>query len=94
MPSWDFIAVPRLRLLALRFITDEYYMPLGVWVVREAIRKTMANAPIEFEQEEFMLKYARALVKKKFGYDADMLLSQSRLLREMRTQPRLGAWMS
>src|SRR3989344_1144721 len=29
--------------LALRFITDEYSMPLGVWVTREAARKTMSS---------------------------------------------------
>jgi len=79
-------------ILALRFITDEYYLPLGVWVVREAVRKAMSNTPIEFEEEEYMLKYARALIKKKFGYDADILLAKSKLMKEMKTQSSLRGW--
>jgi len=45
--------------LLLRFITGEYYAPLGVWVVREAVRKTMANKPLVFDSKELMLKYAQ-----------------------------------
>ena len=75
--------------LVLRFITDEYSMPLGVWLVREATRKALNNKPIEFSDKELMLKYARTLIKKKFNYNADNILKQSILLRDIKQQTKL-----
>jgi hypothetical protein len=80
--------------LALRFITGEYYVPLGVWVVREAVRKTMAERPIEFESRELILAFARKLVKKKFGYELDNILKNSVMLREMKSQTKLNMYFS
>ncbi len=75
--------------LALRFITSEYWAPLGVWVVREATRKSMSSKPIEFGSKELMLKYAKAFAKKKFSFDLDILLKESRLLDHIDRQKRL-----
>ncbi len=75
--------------LALRFITDEYTMPLGVWVTREAARKAMNEKPIEFSSRELMLEYARKLAKRKFGCDADYLLNSSKLLKNIKHQAKL-----
>lgn len=75
--------------LALRFITGEYAVPLGVWVVREAVRKTLSNKPIEFSSKELMLNYVNHLVKKKFNYSVETLLKESILLKKLRTQKKL-----
>ena len=75
--------------LTLRFITGEYAVPLGVWVVRESVRKALSFKPLEFGSEELMLKYAKHLVKKKFNYDLDMLLKESILLRKLKNQTKL-----
>ena len=75
--------------LALRFITDEYTMPLGVFVTREAARKAVKNKPIEFSSKELMLEYAKKLVKKKFNYNVDYLLNASRLLKNIKQQTKL-----
>ncbi len=69
--------------LVLRFITDEYKIPLGVWVVREAVRKALSNMALEFSDKELMLNYAKALVKKKFNYDLDKILANSNVLKNM-----------
>ncbi|HLD89273.1 MAG TPA: hypothetical protein VI894_03630 [Candidatus Nanoarchaeia archaeon] len=76
--------------LALRFITDEYSMPLGVWVTREAARKALACKPIEFSDKELMLKYTDEFVKKKFSFDANKILSQSKLLNNLKVQKKLA----
>jgi len=68
--------------LVLRFITDEYVLPLGVWVTREATRKALSNTPITFVSKELMLTYAKKLAKQKFGIDLDPLLFQSKFLKE------------
>ncbi len=76
--------------LALRFITDEYVLPLGVWVTRETTRKALANKPISFGSKELMMTYAKQLAKKKFGVDIEPILGKSRLLKEK--QQVLGAF--
>ncbi|MFH1398540.1 MAG: Nre family DNA repair protein [Candidatus Woesearchaeota archaeon] len=78
--------------LTLRFITGDYYVPLGVWVVREATRKAMAGNPLTFESKELMLEYAIKLVLKKFGCDIGNLLGSSLLLREMKQQSKLSSF--
>ena len=70
------------KALVLRFITDEYYMPLGVWVVRQAVKNAMESKPIEFGSEELMLQYAMTLSKKKFKRDLNFLKQKSKVLTE------------
>ncbi|MBW3002030.1 hypothetical protein KY338_02605 [Candidatus Woesearchaeota archaeon] len=78
--------------LVLRFITGEYAIPLGVWVTREAARKTLSNRPIRFSDKKLMLTYARNLIKKKFGVDIDFIFKESVLLKELGKQKRLSAF--
>jgi hypothetical protein len=68
--------------LALRFITDEYVLPLGVWVTREATRKALSGKPIKFASKELMMNYAKLLAKKKFNVDIEPILQKSKLLKE------------
>lgn len=76
--------------IALRFITDEYTAPLGVWVVREATRKSISSKPLVFGDKELLIEYAKKFVKKRFGYDVDLLLNKSVLLNQVRVQKKLG----
>ncbi|MBD3355267.1 hypothetical protein GF361_04750 [Candidatus Woesearchaeota archaeon] len=78
--------------LALRFITGDYAVPLGVWVVREATRKSLNQKPIEFSDRELMLKYAKALIKKKFNYDLNKLLKKSIILNNIKNQTKLSSF--
>lgn len=75
--------------LALRFITDEYTTPLGVWVTREACRNAMNSKPIEFSSMELMLKYTLNLAKKKYGLDVSLMLRKSKLLDLIKKQSSL-----
>ncbi|MCP3683451.1 MAG: hypothetical protein GY861_12260 [bacterium] len=79
--------------LCLRFISSEYAVPLGVWVVREAVRKALASKPIEFSSKELMLGYAQLKIKKKFGYDLENLLKVSHLMKRQK-QKRLSTFLS
>ena len=75
--------------LALRFITSEYNIPLGVWVCREATRKSLQEKPITFADQSLMMKYAEELIKRKFGFDLSLLLKESKLLKTKKEQKRL-----
>ncbi len=76
--------------LALRFITAEYNIPLGVWVCREAAKKSAQAPPVYFASEELLLQYTRESIQRKFGFKLELLLEQSRLLKENSRQKRLS----
>ncbi len=75
--------------LALRFITSEYNVPLGVWVCREAARKSLQEKPLTFADQSLMIQYAEELIKRKFGFDLDLLLKESKLLKTKKEQKTL-----
>jgi len=78
--------------LTLRFVTDDYYLPLGVWVVRQATRAAMQSQAIEFASKELMLQYAKMIAKKKFGLDIEFIIKQSKILSVIQTQKKLSAY--
>jgi DNA repair protein NreA len=78
--------------LVLRFITDDYLLPLGVWVVREATRKSIMSKPLVFDSKDLMLNYARSLAKKKFNMDITEVLGKSKLLERMKSQNKLSSF--
>jgi hypothetical protein len=75
--------------LALRIVSDDYWIPLGVWVVREAVRNAMKNVVKVADQKELF-----ALVEKRMamhGVSAQRdYLPRSVLMRERKTQRRLN----
>ncbi len=75
--------------LALRFITSEYNVPLGVWVCREAARKSLQEPAVFFSSQELLLGYAKELIKRKFGLELELLLKESRMLKEKKQQRKL-----
>ena len=79
--------------LCIRIITDEYSVPLGVWVVREAVKKTMDNAPIEFADRDLLIRYASLIAEKKFGVRIDKILGESVLLQKLKTQKKLSSFL-
>ena len=77
--------------LVIRFETPEYNIPLGVFVVRNAARKTMSNAPLMFNTREELLNKTRELIKLRFNYNVDNLLKESKLLKSL-TQIKLSSF--
>lgn len=78
--------------LAIRIITDEYEVPLGVWVCREAVKKALASPAIGFADRHLMLEYARRLLAQKFSFDLDPVLKQSKLHDALFGQRRLSEY--
>ena len=74
--------------LVLRFVTDEYTCPLGVWVCRESVKKSLNNL-FKCDSREEMLKKGKELIIDKFSYDIDNLLKKSKLLSYIKTQSKL-----
>jgi hypothetical protein len=78
--------------LVLRFLTEDYSIPLGVWVVREATRKALERKPIQFADTGLMLVYAKLLAKRKFGVGVEHILKASKLLDTLKHQRTLDSF--
>lgn len=78
LPITEWLAANKLQASALviRQITKDYYMPLGVWVVREAVRKALQNHK-RFNNYELAKEYMERLT----GFD----LKRSKLISEKQT---------
>src|SRR3989344_1501501 len=59
--------------LVLRFETPSYWAGLGVWVVREAAKKSISSIPLKFASREEMLKEARNLIFKQLNFDINTI---------------------
>ncbi len=75
--------------LALRFITPEYTVPLGVFVCREAARKALQEKPLTFASQELLLSSAQEFIQRRFGFSLSLLLPESKLLKNKRQQATL-----
>jgi len=78
--------------LTLRFTTPEYDVPMGVWVTREASRKSLKSKPLEFASKQDLLNYAKSFIKTKFNYDIEWILKSSKVLDWMGNQKKLGEY--
>lgn len=78
--------------LVLRIETPSYWAGLGVWVVRESVRKALANRKIKLGSREELIEAAKQISKKKYDYDNSPILSKSKLLEQLKTQTSLRKW--
>ena len=81
--------------LAIRLETPTYWAALGVWVVRESVKKSMAQNSgkgMKFNSREELLEAVNKIGKIKYNFDSSQILKQSKLLNEVKTQKSLGEW--
>ena len=78
--------------LVIRLETPSYWASLGVWVVREATRKTMNKNPIKFDSREEMLNSAEIISEKKFKFSPAPIFQKSKILSSIKTQKNLMEW--
>ncbi len=70
--------------MVIRSISNEYWAPLGTWVIREATRKAMAQPPLSFTTLDAAVAQAVAVI------GSGAWLRHSTLIPEMRTQRTLS----
>ncbi|VVB82822.1 Uncharacterised protein [uncultured archaeon] len=74
--------------LVIRIETPSYWAGLGVWVVRESVRKAMAHK-MKFTDENEMKKCSEKIGIIKYNFNISQILQKSKLLAEKRTQKSL-----
>ncbi|HEX3000793.1 MAG TPA: hypothetical protein VHN82_00240 [Methanoregula sp.] len=76
------------RVIVVRSVSNEYWAPLGTWVIREATRKAMAALPVAFPTLE------AAVAHTVFVIGSDSWVRHSTLIPELRSQRTLGQFFS
>lgn len=78
--------------LVIRLETASYWAALGVWVVRESVRKALMNKGLKFTDKIEFLESVRQIGKRKYNYDPSQVFNKSKLLVDLKTQTNLGKW--
>ena len=74
--------------LAIRIETPTYWAGLGVWVVRESVRKALGYM-MKFNNMDEFIESSRKIGKMKFGFDYAPIFDKSKLLKQIKTQKNL-----
>jgi hypothetical protein len=79
--------------VVIRLETPSYWAALGVWVVRESVRKAMAKPAIKFRDLNETLESTKKIGKIKYNYDCEQIMKKSKLLNQFKVQRKLEEWM-
>ncbi len=77
--------------LVIRIETPSYWASLGVWVVRESVRKALEKKMI-FNSREELIESAKKIGKIKYNFDCSEIIKKSKLLNQIKTQKNLVEW--
>lgn len=68
------------RVLVIREIYDDYSVPVGVWQVRESVRKAMSKPQKIFNSKQEVMQYIKSHLK----YDYSKYIHESHLFKQSR----------
>jgi hypothetical protein len=77
--------------LVIRLETPTYWAALGVWVVRESVKKALKNK-MKFDSREEMLESVKKIARIKYNFDVDTIFFKSKLLKQIKTEKKLDEW--
>ena len=78
--------------LVIRIETPSYWAALGVWVVRESVRKAMRKV-MKFDSREEIIDGVKKIGKIKYDFDCGEIMKRSKLLKGIRSQASLRNWL-
>lgn len=74
------------KIIMFRFITEDYWAPLGVWVVREASRNAFKNESLKFDNKQDLLNHCFLSALKRFKINIKPLYRESKTLKNISEQ--------
>ena len=77
------------KVVCMREIGEEYYLPVGVWEVRENVKRALSKEPERFSSLEESLSY----IKGKLRVDIGRYTKVSRIIEREKTQRTLLRWL-
>lgn len=80
-------------ILAIRLETPSYWAALGVWVVRESVRKAIVRGAMKFGDKGEFLSSVLKIGKIKYDFDMNEIYGRSWLLNEGNVQRRINEFL-
>ena len=74
--------------IAIRIETPSYWAALGVWVVRESVKKALQNK-MDFETKKELIESSKKIAKVKYNFEIEDILNRSKLLKDINFQKNL-----
>ena len=78
--------------LVIRIETPSYWAALGVWVVRESVRKALMKK-MRFSEDKELIESAKKIGKIKYNFDVEEILKKSKFLNEKKSQKKINQWL-
>ena len=78
--------------LVIRLETPSYWASLGVWVVRESVRKALGRRKMNFDSREELFDGCKKVGKIKFDFDSQIIYDKSKLVKMYGVQKNLEEW--
>ncbi|MBL7059140.1 hypothetical protein ISS08_01685 [Candidatus Pacearchaeota archaeon] len=78
--------------VTVRIETPSYWAALGVWVVRESVRKAFKNKNLKFKSLDELIESAKKIGYIKYGFNPSGIFKKSLLLNSTKTQKNLRGW--
>ena len=75
--------------LVIRIETPSYWAALGVWVVRESVKKAMQNRMV-FATKQELLAGTRQIGKIKFNFNPESIIKNSKMMNVVLSQKKIG----
>ncbi len=75
--------------LAIRLETPSYWAALGVWVVRESVRRSMQKK-MSFNSKSDLIESAKKISQIKYNFNPEAILKRSKTLNDILAQKKLG----
>ncbi len=79
-------------ILVLRIETPSYWAALGVWVVRESVRKALKKR-MKFASRGELIESAKKISLARYKFDNSGIIAQSKLLKGLKEQKNLRDWL-
>jgi len=78
--------------IVIRLETPSYWASLGVWIVRESVRKALNKLGMKFDSLNELVDNSIKVGKIKFNFDSSKIIDKSNLLKQIKTQTSLRKW--
>lgn len=78
--------------LVIRLETPSYWAGLGVWVVRESVRKAINSGAVKFSLKKEFMEVVEKIGKTRFDFDISLIYEKSWYLNNSSKQKRLEKW--
>ena len=75
--------------LVIRIETPSYWAALGVWVVRESVKKAMQNR-MAFGTKQELIAGTRQIGKIKFNFNPESIIKNSKMMNVVLSQKKIG----